>query len=293
MRTRDIIVGTDGTEPGRSAVRWAAREAAHQGLLLRIVHVLDGNWSAAQDDYESWRLNDHRKLAEMSMAMAKVEAWEAAPAVEIETDFLIGHPAARLVAISDGAEALVVGNRGRGGIAGLLLGSVGRRVATHAGCPVVVVRGRADVAAGPVVAGIDEPDRGDPVFEAAFEAAAPDTPLTVIHNFRTPIMAGGADVAVVPATTPSQEDLLRAWLEERLGPWRAKYPDVPVEIRLSRDTAAAALTAASHDARLVVVGSRGHGVLAGTLLGSTVLQLLQHAGCPVQVVRPRGFRWDS
>src|SRR6187551_3218681 len=46
-RTTDIIVGVDGTEQGRAAVRWAAREAARRGLPLRIVHVLDWHWSAA------------------------------------------------------------------------------------------------------------------------------------------------------------------------------------------------------------------------------------------------------
>lgn len=57
---------------------------------------------------------------------------------------MIGHPAARLLADADDAELIVLGGRGHGGFAGLLLGSVSQRVATHAPCAVVVVRGRDD-----------------------------------------------------------------------------------------------------------------------------------------------------
>jgi nucleotide-binding universal stress UspA family protein len=55
---------------------------------------------------------------------------------------------------------------------------------------------------------------------------------------------------------------------------------------LTHDSAAAALTALSTVAQLVVVGSHGHGVITGTLLGSTRLQLMHHAGCPVLIARP-------
>ncbi|GAA3950437.1 universal stress protein [Actinoplanes auranticolor] len=66
----------------------------------------------------------------------------------------------------------MLGSRGRGGFGGLLLGSVSRRVATHAPCPVVVVRGRGNVVDGPVAVGVDDSPAADTVLATAFEAAA-------------------------------------------------------------------------------------------------------------------------
>jgi Universal stress protein family len=100
------------------------------------------------------------------------QAREAAPGLQIERSTLIGHAATRLLAMAEDAELLVVGNRVRGGFTSLLLGSVGQRVCTHASCPVVVVRGRADVANGPVVVGVDDSPAADHVLETAFDAAS-------------------------------------------------------------------------------------------------------------------------
>ena len=74
-------------------------------------------------------------------------------------------------------------------------------------------------------------------------------------------------------------------LTERLIGWREKYPDLRVAPIVVHDRPARALTERSGDAQLVVVGSRGHGGLAGMLLGSVSQALLHHAGCPVAVVR--------
>jgi nucleotide-binding universal stress UspA family protein len=96
-----------------------------------------------------------------------------------------------------------------------------------------------------------------------------------------------AGVRAADVDTPDQDAAERVRFDEQLAPWRAKYPDVTVGTVLTHDSAAAALVAASRTAQLLVVGSRGHGVVAGTLLGSVGLQLLNHADCPVYVVRQR------
>jgi nucleotide-binding universal stress UspA family protein len=72
---------------------------------------------------------------------------------------------------------------------------------------------------------------------------------------------------------------------EQVAPWRDKYPQVAVETVAAQGSAGRVLVGASHTAQLVVVGSRGHGGLAGTLLGSVGLQLVHHADCPVFVHR--------
>jgi hypothetical protein len=78
----------------------------------------------------------------------------------------------------------------------------------------------------------------------------------------------------------------RARLDEQLALWRSKFPGVPVNMVYSHLTAGSALVDESAGAQLVVVGSRGHGVIAGALVGSAGLQLMHHARCPVYIARP-------
>ncbi|WP_246595760.1 universal stress protein [Actinoplanes auranticolor] len=86
-------------------------------------------------------------------------------------------------------------------------------------------------------------------------------------------------------STPVEDAAERQRVEELLTPWRDKHPGVKVDITVSHNSSAAALTDASHGAQLVVVGSHGHGSIAGALLGSTGIQLLHHADCPVLTAR--------
>ncbi|MEV4702925.1 universal stress protein [Actinoplanes sp. NPDC049316] len=287
MTTRAIIVATDGTAHGKAAVQWAAREAERRGVLLRITYVYDWEWREARFDYSNQYVDAARRMAEAITAKGVDQAHEVAPAVRIETDALIGHAAARLLAAAEGAELMVLGSRGRGGFASLLLGSVSQRVATHAACPVVVVRGRGDVIDGPVAAGVDDSPAAEHVLGAAFEAASSrGSALAVVRSFLPPVPLWLA--STVPATdvvTPEADAAERARLNELVAPWQAKYPDVAVETMLSHDSAAAVLVGVSHGAQLVVVGTHGHGVVAGTFLGSTTTQLLHHADCPVHIVR--------
>ena len=286
MKTRHVIVGTDGTERSRAAVIWAAREAQRRGVPLRIAHVFEWDW----EDYRYSVGNEYtdvsRQLAEAVVNNASRLARETAPRIPIETDTLIGHPAARLLDIAGQAELMVLGHRGRGGFAGLRLGSVSQRVATHAPCPVLVIRGRDDLD-GPVLAGVDDSPAADDVLTTAFEAAAAhETALSVVRSYLPAIPLWLDNVRPSEVETPEQDAAELAQLEEQLTPWRAKYPDVIVEILLTHDAAASALVGASRCSQLVVVGSRGRGAVRGALLGSVGLQLLHHAECPVLIARP-------
>ncbi|MEU4424776.1 universal stress protein [Actinoplanes sp. NPDC024001] len=285
MQTPAIVVGTDGTETGTAAVRWAAREAERRRLPLRVVHVLDWDWATSRYDFGGDRFEWARQSAKTVAKDAAMRASAIAPGVEIEFQVPIGHPVTRLLELSKNAELLVLGDRGRGGFGGVLIGSLSRRLAKHAHCPVVVVRGRCDVA-GPVAVGVDDSEAADAVLEAGFAAAADrGTSLVVVRSypFARALPLGRIPPDVVE--TPEQEAAEREQLAAQLAPWRAKHPDVPVETLLSRDSAAAVLVDVSHGVQLVVVGSHGHGVISGTVLGCTGLHLLRHADCPVLVVR--------
>lgn len=268
MRTDEILVGTDGTAASGAAVRWAAREARRRRLLLRIAHVGAGEGQAAGYGAGAGHADVARPLEDPVAADARRLAREVAADIAIELDALVGDPAARLLAVSEDAALIVVGSRGRGGFASMLLGSVGQRIATHAPGPVVVVRGRGEATEGPVVAGVDDSPAAEHVLATAFDAAS----------------GRGAALTVVRAhSSPGPGDRL----EDLLAPWRRKHPEVPVEAVVSPEDPAAVLVDLSRGAQLVVVGSRGHGTIAATLLGSTGLQVLHHADCPVLVARPR------
>ncbi|MEV4342895.1 universal stress protein [Actinoplanes sp. NPDC049596] len=277
MRNPAVVVGTDGTACGTTAVEWAAGEARRRGATLRIVLAYD--WDV--DDIGGEYADVARNLAETTVAAAHTRARALEPGIKIETTALRGYAVPQLLEASKGAALLVVGSRGHGGFAGMLLGSVGRKMALQAPCPVVVVRGRTD-ARGPVVVGVDD---SDAMLATAFEAAAArGTGLTVVRAIRPAVPLWlGVPVTAVPL--PEDDETERRQLAGLLAPWLEKYPRVPAATVLSHDSAAAALVHASERAQLVVVGSHGHNAVSGAVLGSTGLQLLHHAHCPVLIER--------
>jgi nucleotide-binding universal stress UspA family protein len=281
-----VVVGADGTDWSKSAVRWAAREAHRLRLPLRVTHAFDWEWREARYGMSNDELDRTRKIAEGVTAGAVHEARMAVDDVDVEGDPVIGHPAPQLLAGSAETRLLVLGSRGHGGFGSLMLGSVSQRVATHAKCSVVVVRGRGDAADGPVVAGIDESPAADDVLDTAFDVAAGrGSALTIVRSYLPPLPLWMGNVPAGDLSTPISDAEERARVDEQLAPWRDKYPSVPVEIVLTHQGVASVLVEASKRAQLVVVGSRGRGVITGTLLGSTGLQLLHHAECPVYIVR--------
>jgi nucleotide-binding universal stress UspA family protein len=287
MRYQDVVVGVDGSESGWAAVRWAAAEAVRRNVPLRVLAVYhDARLHAArygEPDDVARLARDH---FDQVVNDAVAEARSVEPGVDVTGSVTVGDPAAELVAASRDVDLLVVGSRGLGGFGSLLLGSVGQRVAMHAYVPVVVVRGRADTAAGPVIVGVEDSPNIDRVVEAAFEhARRREVRLIAVHAFAVPVPPTGADTPV-PYDIAVARDEASARLAEIIDGWREKYPTVEVETLAGRGTPAAVLTGVSSTAGLVVVGSHGHSALAGTLLGSVGMQMLHHSECPVLIVRP-------
>ena len=117
-------------------------------------------------------------------------------------------------------------------------------------------------------------------------AASHGYPLTAVHAYRLPESPWieGPPRTLDPRHIQAAEHQA---LEESLAPWRDKYPDVRVTALAGPGSAAEMLVSVSGRARLAVLGSRGHGQVVGTLLGSVGLALLHHAECPVLIVRHR------
>lgn len=135
-----IVVGVDGSEPARAALRYAADLAPKLGLPLRALVVWDYPALAWGDWYVPEEIE---RLEEGAKELARLEAAKLFPDGApdwFEVATRQGSAAAQLVAGSRQSEMLVVGSRGHGGFAGLLLGSVSSACAAHSHCPVLIVR---------------------------------------------------------------------------------------------------------------------------------------------------------
>jgi nucleotide-binding universal stress UspA family protein len=288
-----VVAGVDGSDNALEAVRWAAAEAARRKIPLRLVHAVDlavdgvvGQPGLGTEYRDEMIGQAHRMLAAAAgIARDEVPGWE------IEEQIVVGYPIAVLVDESRRAELVAVGDRGRTWLGELVAGSVPVALAAHGKCPVVVVRGTRPAptaTARPVVVGVD----GTPASEAAVAfafstAAALHAPLVAVHAWSVPV------IGTVPVPSPvidAAEAGAREILAERLAGWGEKYPDVSVRRTVVEDSPARLLVRESEHAQLVVVGSRGHGHLAGMFLGSVGHALVHRAPCPVAVVGPDAAR---
>jgi len=286
---RPVVVGVDGSGSAYRAVEWAAAEAARRGAELRLVRAF--SWTTSErpirDDSRVAQYRDELlKIARGQVARAARIAADARPELETTTQVAIGAPIEVLGSEARRAQLLVLGDRGLGGLAGLLLGSVAVGLAAHSACPVVIVRGErggAGNAESPVVVGIDDSSISEAALAFAFDAAAArGVGLVVVHAWSpTAIDDALAPVMDWDAATAEGDALLA----ERLTGWEQKHPEVAVRRTVERDGAVRALVAASREAQLVVVGSRGRGNATGLLLGSVSHGVLHASHCPVAIVR--------
>jgi nucleotide-binding universal stress UspA family protein len=287
---RTVVVGVDGSTSALRAVRWGAAEAARRQEALRLVtafgwmvHHLPAR-PGIEDSYRDGLLARAREhLAEAGRVAEREGA-----GIEIETQLIEGSPIQVLGSEAGRAQLLVLGDRGLTRVEGLLVGSVTIGLATHAACPVVVVRGDerdpSEAASLPVLVGVDGSSTSDAAIGFAFEAAAArGVSLVALHTWSDmmfdPLLAG------VVADWDVVERAERRALSEQVGGWAAKFPDTPVELLVRRDQPAHSLLAEAARAQLVVVGCRGHGQFVGMVLGSVSNALMHRAPCPVAVVR--------
>jgi nucleotide-binding universal stress UspA family protein len=140
--TSFIVVGVDGSEPSKDALRWAAGQARRTGSDLHAVCAWEFpaayGWAP---DYAGVNLAAEA-LKALDATIAQVLGDE--PDVPLVTRVEQGHAAQVLIDASRGADLLVVGSRGHRAFAGMLLGSVSQHCAQHAACPVVIMRHRLD-----------------------------------------------------------------------------------------------------------------------------------------------------
>ena len=284
-----IVVGYDGSPDSRAALDWAVLEAASRNLGIRVVHCEpDLAAGEAATATKSGAPATARGMPHEGQAVAGQAAEVVTAAgVPVTTIVTAGAPAGVLVEQSRSATMVVIGSRGHGSISSAILGSTVSHVASHAHCPVIVVRAQG-VPGGPVVVGVDgSPESEEVVGWAIDHASRHGLALEVLHSYAIPVYPG-----VVPYVPPVEITAATAGFEQRvtaevLAGWRERYPDVEVTTNVAHGRPAPALVEATGRASLTVVGSRGRGAFLGMLLGSTSQSLLHHAKGSVAVLRHR------
>lgn len=315
-----VVVGFDASDESEVAVRWAAAVAHRRQAALLVVHA-----NRVEGPHKASGSKQMAALAEQRAALLLSRGAEIARDVAadltVETATVARGAAAALVELSEQAQLVVIGNRGRGRLRGALLGSVAFEVATHAVCPVCVVRGALRPLPSmerPIVVGVD----GSPSSHHALVEAARLTSET------------GSFLRIVVAWTPTHENpwhlsseeetrLQRKGQEESrtkdgMNPWavsndhlahfeerldadaaaaaeeimaeavqrvESHYPEVTVEAVLRPGRAEEVIARAASDASLIAVGARGRGDFASLLLGSVSRDVIHSADCAVYVIR--------
>ncbi|CAM5266268.1 universal stress protein [Streptomyces griseomycini] len=295
MDTQPVVAAVDGSDDSLRALEWALDAARRRGAPLRIVHVRQyAPWT--QPEVLAAVPPDPDDDPVLDQVRARLKGHSGLPAVEYAA--LVGAPGAVLPELGTTARLLVLGSRGRGGFASLLLGSNSLAAARDAECPVVVVPrpGRGADGEPPaepgrlVVAGLnaDSPDEATLAFAFA-EAALRGARLRIVAAYPWPLQTW-----LLPGELPppgidqgAVEHETRVLADGFLAPHRERHPGVTAETRVLPGDAAGHLVEASRDAALVVVGRHRRRLLApARMMGSVTQAVLLHAQSPVAVVPP-------
>ena len=282
-----IVVGVDGSESSQRAVAWAAEQAVAEGRALTLAHAVH----AVAPAYVDAAILD---LAEARAALlaqghkvleaAREQAGSRAPELEIHEVLELLDPREMLLEMSQDAEMVVLGSRGRGQIRSLLLGSVSVALVRHAHCPVVVHRpGNAGTVRNGIVVGVEASEDSRSVLEFAYrEAELRNLPLTVLHCYWD-VQAGTAAAGLMYESLRDVE-VERVELAEAMAGMSENYPDVHVTTRMVRGLPHQVLAHLGERMNLVVVGAHHASRASHLVHGSVSIALVERATCPVAVV---------
>lgn len=298
-RSLGILIGFDGSEHAEIALHWGAVEAQSRSLPLTVMtaftvpRMISGEGDIPHVPEDSLARRNANEVLEKARQLLQDYPGETSFHVEY------GDAAGVLVAHSSDAEVAVVGARGRGGFIGRILGSVSSALPAHANCPTVVVgpstpAPQAEGAARytrvderPIAVGMDE-SRGSKVaaLRAAEAAVAQQVPLRLV--MAVPPIDGILLWYPELGSRTEEAERRRRELEDRIqqqAQWLSQhFEHLSITPVVSDGLPAEVLQEETNGAQLTVVGTRGRGGIASTLLGSTSSGVVMHASGPVMVV---------
>jgi nucleotide-binding universal stress UspA family protein len=263
-----VVVGIDGSDAAIGAAEWAAKEAIHQDVPLRLVYVIqitDGPIASASA-YPAEE--DH---ADSCLRAACLAVGATGLPVKIDTAVLRADIDSALIAESEQATLICVGSLGISRVASMVIGSTAAILAENAQCPVAIIRRTED---GPLpergliaVVVDDEPGNDEVVRWAMEEARVRRAPVLALGVWRWALFEIG------------DEQFYR-----RLDHWLRRYPDVEVEVASTRLSLTRYLEGRIGGVQLVVIGGRDAKRVA-QLVGPHSLPIFTHADCSVLIVR--------
>ena len=281
-----VVVGVDGSDRSRLALKWAADEARRRGSTLGVLYAQlhPPEHPPAWYDPGDSEAPPGRAVVDDAVGLAATRH----PSLPVNGEVVEWPAALVLTSVSRDADLLVVGARGVGGFKELLLGSVSDQCIQYAHCPVAVVHGESEdptyESAEPlVVVGIDgSPGSGRALRWALGEARIRSAAVEAVFAWHYPALHTGMTGPTDKYRTAADQvvDSATSWAAE----WG---PDVSFDASARGEATVPALIGASEGADLLVVGSHGRGGFHDALLGSAAHQAARHATCPVVVVRPR------
>jgi nucleotide-binding universal stress UspA family protein len=269
----ELVVGVDGSPESRPALQWAASLATATGIKLRLVEAWTGGDPAAADE-GSERIRHDLAAAATSTLGGPVGS------VDIDFEALRGSAAAALMTRVTPNSGLILGSRGRGGFAGLLLGSVSRECVEYASAPVIIVRQERPTPSGqaPILVGHD----GSLSSRRALDWAVELAELT-----QAEVIAAYVWQTTASEVRPRLHRRLRASAGESIQTWsREVSPRVrPMEIEGEPRMALVDL-AGRLNAALLAVGRRGKGTVRALRMGSVASYLVTNSPVPIAIIPP-------
>ena len=263
-----VVVAVDGSKAAIGAAEWAAKEAVHHDVPLRLVYVIQ---VADRPTSSADAASAHKGYAESSLRAARLAVEATGLPVKIDTAVLYGDVDSALIAESGNATLICVGSVGIGRVANMVLGSTAVILAEEAHCPVAIIRRDRQwprPEAGFIAVVVDDQPDNDEVMRWALEEA---------RVRRVRVLALG--VWRWALFENSHEEFY-----QRLDGWLRRYPDVQVEIATTRSSVTRYLESVIGSVQLVVIGSEDASRVV-QLVGPHGLPILAHADCSVLVVR--------
>lgn len=285
-----IVVGVDGSEHAERALAWAAEQASLERRPLTVLNASDPFGTNQSLYLASGGIAPHEVLlaerdARRSLVEGAAERVRAThPELEVRTEVPGTDARLALLEASNDAWMIVVGSRGRGPVASLVLGSVSVAVSRLARCPVVVVRANEprEAQLGGFVA-TDATARSSHTVEAAFRLASFRGLALTVGHCAWDVWAASSGWLTVRPGDAGHDDLMVA-VSETLAGMREQFPDVEVEVTIARGQADRFVVDLAESKEIVVVGRHGYSVLDHWGLGSLATSVVEHAPRPVLVV---------
>jgi nucleotide-binding universal stress UspA family protein len=284
----NIVVGLDGSPSSEQALAWAAEEAGlrHRGLTLayaeKRISANEVAWLATAGIPASQIEDQIRLDTQQVLERAHRVAAEHLTDASIETVVELGDPRSLLLDLGRTCSMTVVGTRGHGRVAGLLLGSVSGALVRHAETPVVVVRAPQAVGKGILIAADGTSESIELVEHAYREASLHQARLTVVHCLWDGLVAQARWTVVSESDAEGEEARLR--MAESIAGMGEKFPDVDVRVHVTRGAIDVCLVDLSAQYDLLVIGRPERPLLQRLTLSGLTTPVVEHAHCPVLVV---------